>query len=128
MIYCKYWGRCYLWEMQAFFGVTGLALATYGALWGRPEHRRFGLPLALILIVLALGSHTPLFRLLYNVVPGFDNFRGNSKFIFQAMLFLIMLSAAGLDAVMAGAGNTKRVAMALAAGAVVVALAGGTLF
>jgi hypothetical protein len=32
-----YWGRCYLWEMSLFVGVTGLVLAIYGAFYGRPE-------------------------------------------------------------------------------------------
>ena len=30
-----YWGRCYLWEMSLFIGVTGLVLALYGAVYGR---------------------------------------------------------------------------------------------
>jgi hypothetical protein len=48
-------------------------------------------------MLLALGSHTPLFRLLYDWVPGFAKFRGMSKFTWQAELFLVVLAAAGLD-------------------------------
>ena len=127
MIHCEYWGRCYLWEMQAYFGITGLTLAVYGAVWGRREVRRYSFVLVVTMILLALGSHTPMFRVLYAYVPGFDNFRGNSKFMFQAMLFLIMLSAAGLDALMRGQGKPQwaaslaaLLAVALGAGALVV--------
>lgn len=92
-----YWGRWYLWEMCLFIGVTGLVLAVYGAVCGHRELRRLLVPLMLILLVLALGSNTPLFRLLYHAVPGFDRFRSNSKFIMEASLFMVMLAGAGLD-------------------------------
>ena len=45
----------------------------------------------------ALGGHTPLFRWLYLYAPGFNKFRGWSKFTFPAILFLIMLAAVGFD-------------------------------
>lgn len=51
----------------------------------------------LVLLLLALGSHTPLFRILYDWVPGFAKFRGMSKFTWQAELFLVMLAAGGFD-------------------------------
>ncbi len=92
-----YWGRCYLWEMSLFIGVTGLALAAIGAIAGERQIRRFSLPMVLVLFVLALGSHTPVFKILYQWIPGFDKFRGASKFTFQASLFLILLSGIGLD-------------------------------
>ncbi|MFA4916122.1 MAG: YfhO family protein [Syntrophales bacterium] len=92
-----YWGRCYLWEMSLFVGVTGLSLAVYGAFSGDHKIRRFSVTMVLILLMLALGAHTPLFRILYNWLPGFDKFRGTSKFIFPASLFLVMLSGIGFD-------------------------------
>ena len=92
-----YWGRCYLWEMSLFFGVTGLSLAVYGAISGDPKIRRFSVTMVLILLILALGAHTPLFRILYDWLPGFDKFRGPSKFIFPASLFFTMLSGIGFD-------------------------------
>jgi hypothetical protein len=93
-----YWGRCLLWEMSLFFGVTGLALAVYGVLRGRRTLRFLDLAAAAALLLLATGSHTPLFAWLYHHVPGFDKFRGLSKFIYPAVLFLIALAAAGFDA------------------------------
>ncbi len=92
-----YWGRCYLWEMSLFVSITGLALAIFGAVTGDRKTRRFSITMAAILFVLALGAHTPLFKVLYNVVPGFDKFRGSSKFIFLLSLFLALLAGIGLD-------------------------------
>jgi len=48
-----------------------------------------------LLLVLALGAHTPLFALLYHALPGFNLFRGTAKFDFFAVLFAIALSARG---------------------------------
>ena len=93
----NYWGRWYLWEMSLFIGVTGLVLAVYGAVCGNREMRLFSVPMVLILSILALGAYTPLFNLLYDFVPGFDSFRGNSKFIFLVAMFAVMLSGVGLD-------------------------------
>ncbi|MBI3736244.1 hypothetical protein HY256_06995, partial [Candidatus Sumerlaeota bacterium] len=92
-----YWGRCYIWEMSLFIGVTGLFLAIYGAVCGERAVRRYSAPMALILLILALGGHTPLLHLLHSLVPGFNRFRGQSKFIFEASVFVSMLSAVGMD-------------------------------
>jgi hypothetical protein len=56
--------------------------------------------MVVISLVLALGAHTPIFNLLYHWAPGFNKFRGSSKFIFLAALFLAMLAAGGLDRIL----------------------------
>lgn len=117
-----YWGRCYLWEASLFFSVTGLALAVYGALTAKGNLRRFSVAMAAILFILALGAHTPLFRLLYLVVPGFDKFRGISKFSLQMVLFLIMLSAIGLDELIRRGRSYQKLALGVLVAAGVVAL------
>jgi hypothetical protein len=83
--------------MSLFIGVTALALAVYGAVFGSPKQRRFSSALVFILLLFALGKHTPLFVILYEWVPGFDKFRGISKFNFNITAFLIMLAAVGCD-------------------------------
>jgi hypothetical protein len=92
-----YWGRCYLWEMNLFLGVTGIVLLAAGI--GRSLKKRQATYPAVtaMLIVLALGRHTPLFHWLYANVPGFDLFRGSSKFMLPAFLFMIMMAACGYD-------------------------------
>jgi hypothetical protein len=92
-----YWGRTYLWAMIPFISITGFTLALYGVVYGEKKSRQFSLTMYLILMILALGSHTPLFNVLYHYFPGFNMFRGNSKFIFPASIFLIMLACIGLD-------------------------------
>ncbi len=102
MEHFPYWGRCYLWEMCAFFGTTGLFFAAAG-LWAKPRRRvLLAAGLVVLLGVLALGAHSPHFRFFYEHVPGFNVFRGNSKFVILAVVFLIFLSAHGFDLLFRG--------------------------
>ena len=120
MLTVPYWGQWYLWEMCLFIGISGLSLAVYGAVCGKPENQRTLIPLAMILLVLALGSNTPLFRLLYHWVPGFNRFRGNAKFIIELSLFMATLAGAGLDCLLHNPRGHKWLAPGLAlAGALV---------
>jgi hypothetical protein len=95
-----YWGRWRLWEMSLFLSVTGLTLAIYGAIWGERRQRRFSALMILVTLILALGAYTPLFKLLYQYVFGFDQFRSSSKFIFLTSLFLSLLAGVGLHHLM----------------------------
>jgi hypothetical protein len=94
-----YWGRYYPWEMSLFIGAMGPLLIAI-ALCTRGSKRRgviVDLVIAGLLLVLALGIHTPMFDLLYGIVPGFGHFRGWSKFTFPATLFLVLVMATGND-------------------------------
>ena len=165
----RYWGRCFVWEMCLFIGVTGLLLAIYGAITGDRAKRRFSLAMAAILLVLALGAwlppvvtgifpsligavllvkfwkagadrprlrlvirtalilllaavlalwsftpifHVRLFRLLYDWAPGFNRFRGMSKFAVPATAFLVLLSGIGLDRLLRAEKINARLAAA----------------
>lgn len=92
-----YWGRCYLWEMCLFTGVAGFFLVLYGAVNCERRTRQGLIAMIMILMILALGAHTPLFKVLFDWLPGFNKFRGTSKFMFFASLFWILLSGYGLD-------------------------------
>jgi hypothetical protein len=97
MIHFPYWGRWYLWEMSLFVSVTGFLLALYAVVFRQGKDRFILLSMVVILLLLAMGSYMPWFSLLHTWLPGFNLFRGVSKFVFQASLFMILLSAMGLD-------------------------------
>lgn len=113
-----YWGRWYSWENSLFIGVSGLFLAGVGAAWSERRTRRIFLAMIVILFVVAMGSFTPAFYLLYHALPGFKSFRGSAKFGYFASLFLIMLAGIGMDQLLRG----KRLKMP---SFVILALAGG---
>jgi hypothetical protein len=118
MIHFPYWGRWYLWEMSLFVSVTGFSLALYAAVFGQGRERFLLLAMVAILLLLAMGSYLPWFSLLQDWLPGFNLFRGVSKFVFQATLFVILLSAMGLDCLIRdGLRKRWRVLSALAAAA-----------
>jgi hypothetical protein len=92
-----YWGRWYLTETSLFVSVMGLVMALYGMLCGKPVARRFSISMLAVALVLAMGRYTPLFRFLFNYVPGFNAFRGMDKFLWLAALFLAALAGIGMD-------------------------------
>ncbi|MDR2463904.1 MAG: hypothetical protein LBD30_09045 [Verrucomicrobiales bacterium] len=97
-----YWGKCYLWEMQLYCGIGTLMLGGLALARGaRREKIQWG-TLLVIVALLALGSQTPLYDLLYAALPGFDLFRGTSKFGFFLALFAALLAGHGLNSVLEG--------------------------
>ena len=118
-----YFGRWFVTDGSLFVSVAGLALAVCGTARGARENRRFSITMLLVSLALALGSYTPLFHVLYNFVPGFNLFRGMDKFLWLAALFLSMLAAVGLDALLRGqVAPCGLIAGAVCAGLVLVAL------
>lgn len=98
-----YWGRCYLWEMSFFAGIGTFVLACFGSMRKPERGNRWPLLAALLcVVILALGMHTPLHKFLYNVLPGFSSFRGSSKFIIFAGLFIAMFAGFGMDRLLRG--------------------------
>ena len=97
MVTTPYWGRWTLTEMSLFIGVAPFLLSVCGLVRGEKSVRRFSFTMALIVMILAFGDYTPLFRILYDHAPGFQNFRGTTKFTFLAALFIVMLVAVGFD-------------------------------
>jgi hypothetical protein len=97
-----YWGRWFLTENSLFVSVMGFVLALYGGLLGKAKVRRYSRIMLIITVWLALGGYTPVFHLLYNYVPGFNEFRGMDKFLWLTALFLCALAAVGLDKLLRG--------------------------
>jgi hypothetical protein len=97
LLHVNYWGRWWIWDVSIFLGAPALALAAIGVHYGRAEQLRLAPIFALLLLLLALGSETPLHGLLYHTVPGFDRFRAPSKFAFHMTLFVALLAGIGID-------------------------------
>lgn len=102
-----YWARCYIFEMSVFASVTGFTLAVYGTIGARGRGRTVAVISIAVLMLLALGAHTPLFHVLYCNVPGFDKFRGISKFIYLVMLWWALLAALGFEKLLSTRGSSR---------------------
>lgn len=92
-----YWGENYLWEMSVYIGIVPLVLAALTVILDR-RGKVFAMSLiAATAVVLALGEHTPLLKILYTLVPGFDRFRGSAKFVFVFSFATAILAGFGLS-------------------------------
>ncbi|MDR3708848.1 MAG: hypothetical protein P4L33_11130 [Capsulimonadaceae bacterium] len=93
-----YWGRWYLWETNAFLGVTSVPLILLGFARGASPRRKLWATMAFALLFVALGKYTHVYRFFFDYVPGLNKFRSPAKFVFEACIFLALLAGAGLDA------------------------------
>ncbi len=114
LVHIQYWGREYFWDASIYFGAPVLFLAAFG-LRGARARSLDAAPLALLLLVLALGSELPFYQWLHASVPGFDRFRAPSKFLFAQSLFVALLAAEGLEALRRRT-EPPRLALGLAIG------------
>lgn len=94
----------YYWELQDYFSITGLILAILAVFSlrrkGESTNRNIILLMGLVSLfslLIALGKNTPVYRLLYYVVPGISGTRAPAR-IFGLLSFSVAtLSACGLD-------------------------------
>jgi hypothetical protein len=105
-----------------FVGVTTLMLAL-GATLRRDGRRQFAATMVAITLILALGYHTPLFKVLYHWLPGYNTFRAPAKFADYTALFLAVLAGVGLDQLRERARSTSRQLAAFVAIAALVLVA-----
>jgi hypothetical protein len=94
-----YWGKNNLWESSLYLGVVPLVLAGFALFCHRSRTVKTLFFIAVASFILAVGKHTPLLWLLYHYVPGFNLFRGVSKFIFVYAFGLAVVAGYGLDAI-----------------------------
>ncbi len=96
-------------EYVAYLGAGGMALALLGAINGvGAGGRRVALVLCVAGIVLALGVVTPLFNVLYRVLPGFNLFRAQARWLILFALGTSMLIGLGAQHIADGVNRAAR--------------------
>ena len=89
-----YWGKNPFKHNSEYGGALVLVLGIAAVAGLKGDRRRWGLAaMAAISLLYALGAGTPVFRLLYSIVPGLKNFRAPSLATFLAIAALTLLSA-----------------------------------
>ncbi|HEX4459073.1 MAG TPA: hypothetical protein VIA18_13945, partial [Polyangia bacterium] len=90
------------WSAGIYLGLATPLLALAALARRRPRAADVALGVtALVLIIVAMGSHAPLFALFHDWVPGVRQFRYPEKFLLPVTLCLTMLAARGLDVAVA---------------------------
>jgi len=114
-----YYGRWYWWETCLFIGPAAAILAALAC----RDRRRAGLAMGmtLVLILLAVGSYTPLFTALYDWLPGFSHFRAAARFGIFAVMFVSLLAAMGWDVLEKGSRRPVVIGALVAAAILLIA-------
>ena len=93
-----YWGRNPLKGNHEYAGLVVLLLAGVSFFGGARRSLRFFLSgLGAVALLFALGSHTPVWRLFYEIVPGIGLFRAPSLAIFLFGFSTVTLMAFGVE-------------------------------
>lgn len=85
-------------QQNLYVGILTVILLFFIS-YRNPDNRKikiFAGSLALIAFVLALGRHTPVYKLAY-LLPGFDRFRAPSKIIVLWVFAMALLAGIGMD-------------------------------
>jgi hypothetical protein len=92
-----YTGKGVFWEDYGYVGVVTLLLALFASVRGwRNWHVKFFSIAAVISYVLVLGPATPVYKLVFDYVPGIDYFRFPTRLLLVTDLSLVALAALGL--------------------------------
>lgn len=111
-----YWGRNPIKFNHEYVGAVVLLLAGL-SFFGAPRKglRLFLVGMGGVALLFALGQHTPVWRIFYEVVPGISLFRAPSQAIFLFGFAATTLMAFGVDRVLelvrSGQGDTWRLPM-----------------
>ena len=99
-----YWGRNVVRDNHQYAGIAVLLLAMVGFL-GTPRKalRWFLAGMGALALLYALGRHTPVWRIFYEVVPGIGLFRAPDMVAFLFGFSAVSLSAFGVDRLRASA-------------------------
>jgi membrane protein YfhO len=130
-----YWGKNPFKHNSEYGGALVFVLGIAALVGLKGDRRRWGLgAMAAVALLYALGAGTPVFRILYFIVPGLKNFRAPSLAAFVAITALTLLAALLVERVLAAddqrARRTLSASLAAGTGAAlliaIIALAGGS--
>ena len=94
----NYWGFNVFKIHLEYFGIIALILALFTLIfyWKR-AYVKYYILMAIIIVLIALGSATPFFRIFYTIIPGFRLFRAPSLIFYLISFSVIVLAAIGFD-------------------------------
>ena len=104
-----YWGPMPFNQVSHYFGYSVLALAALGVAFRRGRDTGFLLLLFALGVFLSFGRYIePVYRLMYNVLPGFSRFRVPALFLLPAQFAAACLAGHGAHALLSSQGDGQR--------------------
>jgi len=94
----NYWGFNSFKIHLEYFGMFSVILALFAIIfyWKKPYVKFYSIS-TLVVVLIALGSATPVFRIFYTLIPGFRLFRAPSLIFFLASFGFIVLASIAFD-------------------------------
>ncbi len=93
-----YTGNSVFWEDYGYVGITVLLLAIYGVARKRKDwYVRFHSVFIIFAMFMVVGPATPLYKIVFNVLPGMDYFRFPTRFLLIVSFSLIALACIGFS-------------------------------
>ncbi|MGC8797453.1 MAG: hypothetical protein ACP5PK_02130 [candidate division WOR-3 bacterium] len=97
------------WETASYLGIAPILLALIGIIGSRHKLRWHFAILALVALLLALGGYTPLYRLVFEILPGFNRFRIPARFIGMFTVAVAFFAGLGTDTLLQGRARMRQV-------------------
>ncbi len=92
----SYRGKSVFWEDFGYAGLVAILLALYGVKSGwKSWHVKFFFLAGVGAFILVLGPNTPIYELVFNVVPGMKFFRFPTRFLFIVDASIAVLASIG---------------------------------
>lgn len=110
-----YRGEWTLWEVWPYLGGVAFILAVLGATrcWGTEvKSRRWAVTLLAVFLLIAIGPATPLYRFIYEAVPGASSFRVPGRYLLIVALFGALLVGCGVQHLLLLFSSQKPIARA----------------
>lgn len=92
-----YWGRMYFTQTTDYLGILPLVLAGTALLYRRNSYAWLFASLAVITQIMALGKYTPVYRFMYEYLPGFSTFRVPKMILFLMAFSVAVLAGMGAE-------------------------------
>uniref|UniRef100_A0A7V3PSM2 YfhO family protein n=1 Tax=candidate division WOR-3 bacterium TaxID=2052148 RepID=A0A7V3PSM2_UNCW3 len=108
----QFWGNpanYAYWETAVYMGITPLILALIGIIFNPHKLRWHFAILALFALLFALGRFTPLYRLAFEFLPGFNRFRIPARFIGLVITAVAFFAGLGIDVLIKSRIPTRKV-------------------
>lgn len=122
-----YWGRMWFAQATDYLGILPLVLAGTALLYRRSSYTWLLASLAVITQIMALGKYTPVYRFMYEYLPGFSTFRVPKMILFLTAFFCAVLAGIGSQWLFfeEGEKKAKRIKSILYGLAIILAITAG---
>ncbi|MDH3972698.1 MAG: YfhO family protein [Deltaproteobacteria bacterium] len=92
-----YWGRMLFTQTTDYMGIFPLVLAFSALFYRRNWYTKFFLFLSLFTLIAALGKYTPVYRFMFDYLPGFSTFRVPKMILFLFAFTVSVLAGFGAE-------------------------------